>query len=567
MAALAAAGVALIVLAAGTGRARRFGEAPWRRRPAAADTSGIRFEELTADQSGLRFRWNEHPRRPLRTLDAFGCGCALLDYDGDGRQDILLVNEPISGLFRNSGGGRFQDVTGRVGLDTVRGAWKGVAVGDYDGDGWLDLFLTGYRCLALLRSRKGAGFTDMTRAAGLAADNWRNWGASAGFMDLDADGDLDLVMLNYVVWGPHAMQYCTYGGIRMGCPPKVYDPERGRLFRNNGDGTFADVSHAAGFSTTHGVGLVVAFADADEDGRIDFYLGNDAIDADFMKNLGGLRFRNVALENGTAYGKNGKALASMAADWADFNRDGHLDLTATDFSNASFALFLNDGSGTFSNEAAAVGLAAATYRPLGFGAKFADVDNDGWPDIFYVNGHVYDRVAETDPALSFRSPAMLFRSEEGRRLTDLAPLLGGGLARPILGRGSAAGDLDNDGRLDLLAVDYEGEPLLLRNVSETANHWVTLDLRASGTNHFAYGARVTVRCGGRVSGAVLSPASSYLSSSDPRLHFGLGRSPRIDSLTIRWPSGRTEVLRDVPADGILVVTEQPGASATISPAR
>ncbi len=532
-------------------------------RPATAATppAGLRFEEVAA-ASGLRFRWNPEPVRPLRTLDAFGCGCAFLDYDDDGYQDIILVNEPVCGLFRNEAGRGFRDVTAETGLDRARGAWKGVAAGDYDGDGRLDLLLTGFHRLALLRNREGRSFTEATAAAGLRADNWKNWAASAGFMDLDADSDLDLVVLNYVEWGSHVMQYCTFHGVRMGCPPKVYNPERGRLFRNNGNGTFTDVSARAGFPTTTGVGLVVGFADANNDAKTDFYLGNDAAPADFMENRGDLRFKNVALVNGTIYGKSAEPLAAMGVDWADYDRDGHLDFTVTAFSKAAFALFHNDGTGLFTDESAVAGIAGPTFLPLGFGAKFVDADNDGWPDIFYVNGHVYDSVGQTDPALALRQPSMLFHNQQGRSFVDLAPQLGGAFTTPILGRGSATGDFDNDGRVDLLAVDYEGGPVLLHNRAQNRNHWIKLDLRSTGKNPHAYGAHLWGRTGEDRWTAVVSPASSYLSSSDPRVHLGLGGHQILEELKIRWPGGRVEVLRNLPADRLVRVTEGRGFRET-----
>lgn len=524
--------------------------------PAPDATHGVNYRDV-ATEAGISFRWSETPHRPLRTLDAFGCGCAIFDFDADGLQDILLIDEPRCALFRNVDGKRFEDVTERTGLAGMQGAWKACAVGDVDGDGRLDLVLSGYRRLALLRNQ-GGRFADATAAAGLDPANHKQWGSGAGFMDLDRDGDLDLVVLNYVVWGPGVMEYCNYGGIKMGCPPKVYDPEKGRLYRNDGNGRFTDVSKAASLDTTTGVGLVVGFSDADEDGLVDFYLGNDAVEADFMKNLGGLKFRNVALENGTIYSKSGKPMAAMGVDWADFDRDGRLDFAVTDFSNASFALFKNAGEGMFQDIAGPIGMAAPTFAPLGFGVKFVDADNDGWSDIFFVNGHVYDRVQETDPKLTFRQPSMLFRNEGGKRVTDLVPLLGGDLAKPILGRGSASGDWDNDGRMDLLAVDYEGSPLLLHNESTTNHHWLKLILKGKGPNTFAYGARVTVETQGEQWNAEMSPASSYLSSSDPRLHFGLGILDRVDRVRVQWPSGKRETFEGIKVDAITTLTEGSG---------
>ena len=538
-----ALGALLVVAGCQTTSGRPSGGKTGTTPPVAA--SGIRFSD-TAEEAGLRFQWNSKPTRPLRIIDALGVGCAFFDLDNDGDQDVLLVSEPSCGLFLNDGQGRFKEITAAAGLDTTKGAWKACAIGDYDGDGWLDLLLSGYRCLALLRNQGGTRFSDATRAMGLDPRNGNQWGTSAGFMDLDRDGDLDLVVQNYVVWGPQVRQLCEFNGVKMGCPPKHYQPEKPRLYRNDG-GKYTDVSRAGGLDDTTGVGLVVGFDDANDDGKMDFYLGNDAVPADFMQNSGGMKFRNVALMNGTAYAENAQPLAAMGVDFADYDRDGRLDFSATAFSEASYALFHNEGHGVFTDISTRVDLAGPTFLSLGFGVKFVDVDNDAWPDLFYVNGHVYDAVNSTNPQLEFRQPSMLFHNEQGKHFTDLAPSLGGDLVRPIVGRGSATGDVDNDGRMDLLVVDYEGKPLLLRNQSTNTSHWLKLDLRGSRKNRFAYGAHVTMRSGSDVWVGEVSPVSSYLSSSDPRLHFGLGTVSHVDSVTVRWPEGRVE---EFPIDGV-----------------
>lgn len=517
--------------------------------------SGIRFENVAA-ASGFRFHWPQQ-RRPMRNLEAFGCGCAFWDYDGDGWQDILLVGEPRVALYRNRGNGQFQDVTAATGLSSVTGRWKGCAIGDYDGDGFLDLLLTGLHQLALLRNQGARRFVDVTSRAGLDKQNQGHWGSSAGFMDLDNNGTLDLVLLNYVVFGPGEKQYCELApGIQSGCPPNYYRPEFAELWQNLGDGRFKDVTASSGLKDTSGKALVIAFTDVDEDGRMDFYIGNDGTAAELMRNEGRLRFRNIGAVSGVAYGATGNAVAAMGADWGDYDRDGRLDLVATAFSDEPYPLFHNLGNGAFEDVAATTGIGEPTLKPLGFGAKWVDMDNDPWPDIVFANGHVYDNVDKIDPLSRFRQPLMLFHNQEGRAFRDLVPDLGGDVARPLVGRGSATGDFDNDGRMDCLVVDYEGEPLLLRNRSQAPHHWIKLDLRASGPNRFAYGARVTARAGKRIWVAEVSPASSYLSSSGPRIHFGLGSVRVLETITIRWPSGRREVLRNVPADRILRVNER-----------
>lgn len=521
--------------------------------PTADPTGGIRFESVAAS-AGLTYRWPRQ-RRPLRILDAFGTGCAFLDFNRDGRPDILLVAEPHPILYLNRGGGTFEDVTARSGLAARAGAWKGCAVGDVDGDGWLDLLVNGYRCLALWHNRGGRGFTDVTRAAGLDPTNRGHWGCGGGFMDLNGDGRPELVLLNYVKFGPRERQLCTISGVPTGCPPRQYAPEFPELWRNLGGGRLQDVSVAAGMREATGTTQSLVFADLDDDGKQDFYIGNDGAPADLMHNRGGLHFENTATAAGLAYGLDGTALSAMGADLDDYDRDGRADLAVSGFSNEAYALFHALPGGLFEQTAGSTGLAGPTLLPLGFGAKWLDADNDRWPDLSFANGHVMEQTARIYPHTTFRQPLMLFRNLQGRGFQDIAPLLGGAFTTPLLGRGSATGDYDNDGRLDLLVVDYEGAPVLLHNVSRTANHWLTLDLRGQAPNPYAYGARITGTVGDRVWVAEVSPASSYLSSSDPRLHLGLGDATALDSLTIRWPSGRTRVLTHVAGDRVLEVRE------------
>lgn len=516
--------------------------------------AGVRFEVAT-HAAGITFHWPQQPR-PMRNYEAFGAGCAFLDYDGDGRQDILLVAEPSPVLYRNAGNGTFADATAATGLDRARGPWRGVAVGDVDADGHPDLLLTGYRALALLRSDGGRRWENVTARSGLDPKNRGHWGSSAGFMDLDGDRKLDLVLLNYVIFGPKEPQYCELAPrTRSGCPPARYRPEFPELWRSTGGGQFSEVGPPAGLDTPRGKALVLAFSDVDDDGRMDFYIGNDGTPADLMRNLGGMRFRNTAFASGVAFGPlRGEAMAAMGADWADFDGDGRLDLAVSNFSDQPYAVIRGLGKGLFEHVGDQTGVTGPTFKPLGFGTKWLDMDNDGWPDLSFVNGHVYDNVDQIDPLGTFRQPLMLFYNEAGKGFTDMVPVLGGAVAAPMVGRGSATGDYDDDGRMDLLVVDYEGPPVLLHNVSRTSNHWLKLDLR-DRSNGPAYGARVTARAASRVWIAEVSPASSYLSSSDPRIHFGLGSTPALDSLTVRWPSGLRTVRRQVPASRLLTLRE------------
>ncbi len=518
--------------------------------------AGIQFADVTR-QRGIDFVWPKQPR-PMRSPEAFGCGCALLDYDNDGWLDVLLVADPRAVLYRNVKGERFEDVSAEIGLSLIEGNdWIACAVGDYDGDGWRDILLTGFHRLALLRNAAGQKFEDVTGQVELDPFNHGHWGASAGWMDLDRDGDLDLVILNYVVFGPESKQYCElHPGILSGCPPREYEPEFGEVWRNNGERGFELVdAETSGMSTTSGIALVLAFTDYDDDKLMDFYVGNDGTKAEMMHNLGDMKFENVGELSGLSVGRDYKPMAAMGADWADFNRDGLLDLTVTDFQKNCFALYRNEGGGFFLEVGNLTGITLATCNRLGFGAKWIDMDNDRWPDICYANGHVYDNVGDMEHGVDFRQPIMLFRNLEGARFVDLVPVLGGDLARPLVGRGSATGDFNNDGRADLLLVDYEGPPMLLENRSQTPHHWLSLELRAAAPNVFAYGARATAHAGGEVWVSEVSPASSYLSSSDPRIHWGLGPFEQLEKLVIRWPSGEEQTFDNLPADQFLRITE------------
>ncbi|MEP6757124.1 MAG: CRTAC1 family protein [Chthonomonadales bacterium] len=521
---------------------------------------GISLEDV-ADKGGINHVWKQQPR-PMRNLEAFGCGCAFLDFDDDGWMDILLVASPHARLYRNKGNGTFEEVTAAAGLDKITGDWKGVAVGDYDGDGRLDIVLTGYRRLALLRNVDGHKFDDVTTAAGLSPTNKNHWGSSAGFMDLDGSGKLTLVILNYVIFGPKEPQYCEMmPGVKTGCPPITYKPEFAEMWENLGNGKFREITNTSGMKDTHGKALVVAFADVDDDGKIDFYIGNDGLPAELMHNVGGLKFKNLGQQSGASTADTGHSIAAMGADWADYDRDGRLDLAVSAFSDEPYSLLHNAGNMLFEHMEDKTGIAGATLNPLGFGAKWIDVDNDGWPDLMFTNGHVYDKVEQVNPTMTFKQPLMLFHNEpdkyeaKSRQFVDLIPRMSGSVTKKMLGRGMATGDFDNDGKMDVLVVDYEGSPLLLHNQSTGNAHWITFDIRSGGRNRFAYGAKLTSTSGGVTWTSIVSPASSYLSSSDPRVHFGLGDVKVLEKVTVRWPDGKSQTFENVAADHIVRLTE------------
>ncbi len=515
----------------------------------------IAFRDV-ASERGLTYEWPEQPR-PITALHAFGAGCAAFDGDNDGWQDVLLACDPFPKLFQNCKGASFKDVTQASGLTSVDGDWMGCAIGDYNGDGLLDVLLTGYHRLVLYKNVGGLRFEVATEEAGLDPFNAGHWGSSAGFMDLDGDQCLDLVILNYVVFGPESKQYCEHRpGVLSGCNPRVtYPPERGEIWRNTGSGRFEPVPQSHGMDTTHGMALVLAFIDLDDDGRVDFYIGNDGTPAELMHNMGDMRFENIAKWAGVAEADRGVA-AAMGADWADYDVDGIQDLVITDWEGKGSTLFQGMGSMVFLNRSQTTGLTHSTVHRMGFGTKWIDFENDGWPDLFSVNGHVYDNSAEINgPDSPFRQSMSLLSNQKGKQFVDLVTEFGQDVQRAIVGRGSATTDFDNDGRLDLLAVDFEGPVMLLQNRTESTHHWITLGLRGAGYNSFAYGAHVTGKAGERVWTSDVSPASSYLSSSDMRIHWGLGDASSLDSITVRWPSGAKQTLTNVAVDQILQITE------------
>jgi hypothetical protein len=523
----------------------------------------ILFRDV-APESGIRFRQGHGGRGPLNIRETAGTGCAFLDVDGDGWLDILLVGEPRCALYRNLGAAsgqtpRFQEITAAAGLDRP-GAWMGCATGDYDNDGRVDLFLTGYHCAALFHN-EGGRFRDVSRQLPLDP---RAWSTSAAFFDADGDGRLDLYAGAYVQFDPHAPQLCDFSGVQAACPPTYYDPQIGRLYRNLGPAGFADVTRAAGLEGAHGKTLGVLAADLNGDGLTDLYLANDGMPGDLFRNRGG-RFENRGTESGTAFNYASREQAGMGVDAGDYDGDGRPDLVVTTFQYEPTSLYHNEGRGLFTEEAFAAGIGDATLNRLGFGVRFFDADNDGDLDLIEANGHVQDNAARIFPGVTYRQSTLLFENLGGRHFRDVSALAGEALSRPIVGRGLAVGDFDNDGRLDVLIADLEGAPLLLHNKSPSAGHFLTVRLVGSRSPRDGTGARVAVRAGGRLQVREGGTGGSYLSANDPRLHFGMGTARIVDSVTVRWPSGITQTLRNFPGDRELIVTEAARRGAGTKP--
>jgi hypothetical protein len=540
-----------------------------------------------AAAAGISFRLGHGGKSPLDIRETIGTGCAFLDFDRDGRLDVLLVGQTgtASGgrcaLYRGRGDGTFVDVTAGSGLEEP-GFWTGCATGDWDNDGWVDLVITGDGRTRLLRNQApgawrsapgesrssstpsakrqapSAAFHDVTAASGVRVPGWAT---SAQFADVDGDGRLDLYVARYVRFGPNDPRLCQVGiapgtgqPVRGACGPEVYDPEVGLFFHNEGGGrrgatvAFREATRAAGLADAHGRGLGVAFADLDGDGRPELYVANDRMPGDLFQNLGGGRFKNVGVASGTAYGSSGNIQGGMGVDVADIDGDGRPDLFVATFYREPKSLYRNEGSLLFQEIGERAGIGLSAMDAVGFGAKFFDLENDGRPDLVFVNGHVVETAERVDHAATYRQPSLLYRGLPDGSFREATAEGGPDLQRPIVGRGLAVGDFDNDGLPDLLAVDLEGAPLLLHNEGAGGRgHWLGLELlTARGAP--ALDTRVTLRAAGRQWKREVTTGGSYLSASDPRLLFGLGTTDHVEAIEILWPSGTRQTLRGPAVD-------------------
>ena len=486
-------------------------------------------------------------------VETFGAGAAFLDVDGDGWLDLYLVNgAPLSGerpdpipanrLYHNTGAGGFADVTAASGAGHT-GYGMGCAAADYDADGDVDLYVTNVGPNLLLRNEGAGRFADATAAVG--GDDAR-WGTSCGFLDYDLDGDLDLYATNYVDFDPQKNIVCAEGGIRSYCEPKFYEPVGDVLYRNE-DGQFRDVASEVGI-IHKGRGLGVAFADYDLDGDTDIYVANDGT-MNFLYQNQGNRFAEVGLYAGGRYNEDGLAEAGMGVEFGDWDNDGFQDIFVTNFAQETNTLYGNDGQGQFYDITLRAGLAECSYKPLGFGTNFLDYDNDGDLDLFVANGHVMDKITQVHPDHAYPQPNQVLCNQRGTRFVDVSTRLGPALAAAAVSRGSATADYDNDGDLDLLVTNVAAPPNLLRNDGGNRQHWLTIQL--GGTSQHA---RVAVTAGGQRQVKERQAGGSYLSSSDPRLHFGLGEATRA-TVEIRWPDGTLQKMEEVTADQILHIVQ------------
>ena len=534
--------------------------------PAAAG-SPIRFEDTT-QRAGIRFKHYNGSDGRLLMPESVGSGGAFLDYDGDGWQDLFLVNcsnwpdRPNTGtscaLYRNQGDGTFRDVSREAGLD-VSLFGLGCAVGDYDGDGFDDLFITAMGPNRLFRNTGKGKFQDVTAASGLGGGERWAWHTSASWADYDKDGRLDLFVCNYARWTPQTDIPCKApSGVRTYCGPSPYQPQPSPLFRNLGGGKFENVSKSTGISAVPGKGLGVVAVDEDQDGWLDFFVSNDLVPNHLWHNEKGRRFREIAQERGVAVGDNGEARAGMGIDISDPGNNGGLAFCIGNFAGEGLGLFTRTPA-TYQDEGRTTGLVPASLSRLTFGLLFSDFDRDGWEDLFTYNGHVDPQAGMQGEAITFKERPQLFRNQQGA-YTDATDSAGGPFAEPQVGRGCAWGDYDNDGHPDLLLCENNGPTRLIRNSSTDTSHWIGIRLRGRAPNRNAYGAEVRLTTGGVTQRRWVRSGSSYLSQSDTRALFGLGSSTAVEKLEIRWPDGHITTVPHPEIDRYQEVTETTATS-------
>ncbi len=528
---------------------------------------GIRFEDVAA-KAGLRFLTENSPTANKNQIETMVAGVALLDYDGDGFLDIYLVNGAAipslkkesarywNRLYRNNRDGTFTDVTETAGV-AGNGYGMGAAVGDFDNDGRPDLYVANVTGNQLFRNNGDGTFIDVTQKAGVGGGldgGVKMWSAGAGWFDYNNDGLLDLFVVNYCKWTVNQAPYCSIkAGVRAYCHPRQYAPLHNTLYRNNGDGTFTDVSEPAGIARLKGKGMSVSFADYDGDGFTDAFVANDTTPNFLLHNIGGKRFEEVGVEAGVAFAPDGNALSGMGSDFRDVNNDGLPDIWHTAVEHETFPLYLNKGAGNFVDMTIPDGLAKPTSEMSGWGNGIFDFDNDGWKDLFVARSNVMDNISEFSQERRYPEPNSVFRNIGGEKFLEESE---GDLRLEATHRGVAFGDLDNDGRIDMVVSTLGSPARLLHNVSDRENHWIVLKLVGTKSNRLGLGAKVRLTAAdGTVQWNHATTAVGYACASDSRVHFGLGTNRRATQIEIRWPSGARQILGETAGDRIVTVEE------------
>lgn len=526
----------------------------------------ITFEEVEAKASGITWVHN-NAHSPERFLpETVGAGCAFFDYDNDGWMDIYLVNSGASdfyapavplknALYRNNHDSTFTDVTDKAGV--AGGTFgMGVAAADYDGDGWVDLYVTSYGRNILYHNNGNATFTDLTEKAGVAAPGWST---CAVWFDYDNDGKLDLFVSSFVYYDKSQITLCTdeTRSRNYYCVPRLFKPSPSRLFHNNGDGTFTDVSKRSGIADSPGKSFGAVATDVNNDGLMDLFVANDTMPNFLYVNKGGGKFEEMGLAGGVAYSEAGKPRSGMGVDAVDYDGDGWQDLFVANIDQEFFSLYHNQKDLTFTDEPGEIG--PATQLLSGWGLKFFDYDLDGDADLFLANGHPDDMIEVRSPKVKYKEPLLLFENT-GRGFKNVSSQSGPPFARYFSARGMAIGDFDNDGDLDALISNNGHAPLLLRNAGGNRNNWLGLQLVATKSNPSATGANVTWQAGGVKRSRLKTSGGSYLASHDPREVLGVGSALKIDNLEIRWPSGKVDKLTNLPLNTYIKVVEGEGVS-------
>jgi hypothetical protein len=508
-------------------------------------------------------------------IETTGTGAAIFDYDNDGWPDIFLVNgttlegfsagqAPTNHLYRNNHDGTFSDVTAKAGLNAT-GWGQGVCVGDYDNDGWEDLYVTYYGKNRLFHNQSGV-FTEIAEKAGVAGSG-KAWGTGCAWVDYDRDGHLDLMIANYVDFDlataptPGERPSCVWKGVPVMCGPRGLPGAKNILYHSRGDGTFEDVTTKAHIDQTDGhYAFSVSTLDYNDDGWPDIYVACDSTPSILYRNNRDGTFTDVAVVSGAAFNEDGREQAGMGATIGDYNGDGRPDIFKTNFSDDTSTLYRNNGDGTFDDVTSAAGLGLYT-KYLGWGTMFLDVDNDGWPDLLLVNGHVYPEVDKNNLGSNYEEPRILYHNLGKGTFADISASAGPGINMHASSRGLAVGDLWNDGRISAVITNLNAAPSLLVNQVRNSNHWIAIRTVGTKSNRDGIGARISVKAGARTLVDEVRSGSSYNSSSDMRVHFGLGSATKVDSIQIRWPSGLLERFDNLPADSIQTLKEGSGTAA------